>query len=206
MSAGAHGLVGLPKGGCVLAQLDDDRLAERFILGERGAFEQVVAAHGPRVARLAQRLLGWPDDVEDVVQEVFLAAWRHRRKFRGHRGRRSLDAWLNVMTVNRCRTQRRRRLTRWTRRRQLQLEQPPAAAPPVDAAAIAGEALAAVRTAVRRLPLRDREVLVLHYLQQTPITAVGDLLGLSRNAVEVRLHRARKRLRQQLNGFVKDDR
>ena len=193
------------KGGWILAELDDETVIERFIRGERGAFEQVVAAHGQRIARLAHRLLGWPDDVEDVVQDVFLAAWQNRKKLRGKRGTRSLDAWLKVMTINHCHTHRRRRLTRWLRRKRFQADHRPAPAPPVDTQALAGEDTAAVRAAVRRLPPRDREVLVLHYLQQTPIAEVGDLLGLSRNAVEVRLHRARKRLRAQLNGFLKDD-
>jgi len=68
-----------------------------------------------------------------------------------------------------------------------------------------GEKLAVVRDAVRRLPVRDREVLVLHYLEQTSVAEVGRILSLSTNAVCVRLHRARNRLRQQLNGFVEDD-
>jgi len=180
-------------------------LIERFVLGERIAFERIVDVHGQRVSRLAHRLLGWPDDVDDVVQEVFLAAWRHRRKFRNKDKPNALGAWLNTITVNRCRTLRRRQLARWSRLKESQAQRSPPTDTAADAKALVDERSAVVRDAVRRLPVRDREVLVLHYLEQTPIAELGRMLGLSRSAVDVRLHRARNRLRQQLNGFVKDD-
>ena len=201
----AHNPEGSGQGGRPLTQCDDNSLAERFALGERGAFERIVAVHAQRVARLAHRLLGWPDDVDDVVQDVFLAAWRHRKKFRGDRGEHALNAWLNTITVNRCRTVRRRRLMRWARRKQLQEQNAESPAPSADTSTMNGETFAVVRNAVRRLPARDREVLVLHYLEQTPIAELGPMLGLSRSAVDVRLHRARNRLRQQLNGFLEED-
>ena len=201
----AHNPEGSAQGGRLLTQCEDNSLAARFAVGERVAFERIVALHAQRVARLAHRLLGWPDDVDDVVQDVFLAAWRHRRKFRGDGGEHALAAWLNAITVNRCRTVRRRRLMRWARRKQLQTQSVEAPTPSADASAMDEETSAVVRDAVRRLPARDREVLVLHYLEQTPIGELGPMLGLSRGAVDVRLHRARKRLRQKLNGFLEDD-
>ena len=54
-----------------------DDLVERFRQGEEAAFDQIVAQYQPRVIRLAQRLLAWPDDVNDVAQEVFLAVYRN---------------------------------------------------------------------------------------------------------------------------------
>jgi RNA polymerase sigma-70 factor (ECF subfamily) len=49
-----------------------------------------------------------------------------------------------------------------------------------------------------------REVTVLRYLQELPVAEVADVLGLSQAAVDVRLHRARAKLRRVLSGFVKD--
>src|SRR5262245_50155020 len=73
-------------------------------------FEQLVAQHQSRVARLAQRLLGWRDaDVQDVVQEVFVCAWAHLASFRGES---SIETWLTRLTINQCRSHRRRRLAR----------------------------------------------------------------------------------------------
>ena len=87
------------------AELD---LIHRFVHDMPGGFEAVVAAHGARVTRLAHRLLGWakPIDVEDVVQDVFLSAFRHRTRFAA---RASLGTWLTSITINRCRTHERQR-------------------------------------------------------------------------------------------------
>src|SRR5271170_6602683 len=85
---------------------DEASFAGRLANGEAEAFEQFVALYQPRVARLAQRLLGWNADVDDVVQDVFLAAWRKIGSFR--RGS-SLWTWLTVITLNQCRSRIRRR-------------------------------------------------------------------------------------------------
>ena len=54
----------------------DHCLVSRFLAGDQSAFDEIVAAHKRRLAHLVYRLLGSPDDVEDVVQEVFLAVFR----------------------------------------------------------------------------------------------------------------------------------
>ena len=64
------------------------------------------------------------------------------------------------------------------------------------------ETCQAVRLAVQKLPSRSREVVVLHYLDGIGIDEIATILGLSRNAVEVRLHRARNRLRHLLAEFM----
>ena len=50
---------------------------------DASTFEGIVARHSAEVAQLANRLLGWPGDVDDVVQDVFFAAYRARAGFRG---------------------------------------------------------------------------------------------------------------------------
>ena len=64
------------------------------------------------------------------------------------------------------------------------------------------ETFAAVRRAVRALPARYREVVVLRYLEEQSIDEVSRALGASKNAVEVRLHRARARLKDALADLV----
>ena len=167
---------------------------------DRAAFERIVEAYQPRVTRLARRVLGWADDVEDIVQDVFLAVWRHRKGFRGTFGQKSFEAWLTRITINQCRSHRRRRWLRWARQQPLE---------DVDAIAsddpkLDRETFAQVRAAIRSLKPADREVIVLHYLEQMPIARIAETLGLRRNTVEVRLHRARQRLRAMLDGILED--
>ena len=184
-----------------LAMEPDERsLAQRFAEGDSAAFEAVVAIHRPRITRLVYRLLGWPTDVDDMVQEVFLAALTQCRKFRGES---ALSTWLTVIALNKCRTHRRGLLSRWrtlrrASRRPVKLESP------ADAAAVQDDTLARVRQAIKKLAARDREVIVLHYLEDRGVVEMSELLKIRTNAVEVRLHRARQRLKKLLEPLVEE--
>ncbi len=60
-----------------LADARDDVLRTAAILGDREAFEVIVYRYGPQLYRYARRMLSTESDVADVVQETFVAAWRH---------------------------------------------------------------------------------------------------------------------------------
>jgi RNA polymerase sigma-70 factor (ECF subfamily) len=164
----------------------------------RLTFEELVRRHQPRVARLAQRLLGWPADVEDVVQEVFIAAWRGYSKFRGES---SPETWLTRITINECRRHRRRRLLKlsFLRRfaRHRNSNEPQASGLDHD------ERMAHVREKVRLLPARYREVIVLRYLEELDVQEIMKVLKLNRAAVDVRLHRGRVLLKEDLVDMVR---
>jgi RNA polymerase sigma factor (sigma-70 family) len=183
-----------------LSLADDASLEQRFAGGEAAAFERVVALYQARVARLASRLLGWRADVDDVVQDVFLTALSKAHTFRGDA---SLWTWLTVITVNRCRSQQRRaalfaRFVKWSRTQNI------AAAPAADRSTVGDESATKVREAVAALPMTDREVIVLCYLEGRLPAEMSQALGLSINAVEVRLHRARKKLKVSLAQFAQE--
>src|SRR5437763_8474204 len=131
--------------GIALADGGEQDLASRLARSDSAAFEQLVALHAPRIRRLAFRLLGWRGDVDDVVQDVFLAALCHLERFRGEA---SLSTWLTRVTINRCRTQHRRHLLRL---RWLAQRTRPAAAQAADVQAARDETSARVRLAVQNL-------------------------------------------------------
>ena len=96
--------------GPVRAERHDDReLVARFRAGQRAAFDEIVEAHQQRIVRLGFRLLGSPDEVEDVVQEVFLSVLQNLKRFRGES---KLSTWLTTIALNKCRSHHRRRLLR----------------------------------------------------------------------------------------------
>jgi RNA polymerase sigma-70 factor (ECF subfamily) len=158
----------------------------------------LLAAEAPRLRRLVHRLLGWSTrggDVDDVVQEVLLAAWRHRGAFRGEA---TWSTWLHRIALRKVQNHVRaatvrRRLFGWL------VGEPPAT--PADTGPNDTRVLA-TRRALRHLAHRDREVLVLRYLEQREIPAIAELLRCSRAAVDARLSRARLRLRQVLDGDI----
>lgn len=183
---------------------DDDLLIRRIARGEPEACDAFVRRYQARVMGLAVRLLGWSQDVEDVVQETFVSAILGASRFQG---RSSVETWLIRITVNKCRTCRRRSLLRLDRLLRLRQRSPtPVFAEAADCSALGGETREKVREAVGRLPARDRELIVLRYLEQMDVHELANVLDLKRNAVEVRLHRARERLRNLLPGFVEDER
>lgn len=180
-------------------ELAEARLLARLSQGDVGAFDVLVTQYQDRVAGLAWRLLGWRHDVEDVVQDVFLTVLQKLPQFRGES---RLTTWLYRITVNRCRRERRKRLLRRTLWRRIPNEAGHGV--PTGQALEARERHARVRAAVGRLASRYQEVVVLRYLEELPVEEIGAILELGRNAVEVRLSRARNRLRGALADLVEE--
>jgi RNA polymerase sigma factor (sigma-70 family) len=180
---------------------EDTVLVEALAQRDPAVFDKWVEQHQASVARLARRLLGWPQDVDDVVQDVFLAAWKALPRFRGQS---RVATWLTRITINKCRSHRRRQFLR------LQWLMSPVARQVVSGGASADqdvmdqEKSEQIRRVVRALPTRYREVVVLRYLEEMPVDSIGQVLGLARNTVEVRLHRARERLRLDLGGLLEE--
>lgn len=180
-------------------------LARRLAAGGADALDELVALYTPRLTRLVHRLLGWRrDGVEDVVQEVFLAALINAKRFRGES---SLDTWLSSIAVNKCRSRQRRYRLLWDR--WVGCPRAPAPAPadapsrdaPIGHGLALNETAGKVREAVGALSPRDREVVVLRYFDELSAAEIAEATGQSRNSVEVRLHRARGRLAEALRDF-----
>lgn len=182
------------------AEIDDPDLVARLRRGEAGAFDEVVERYVARVTALAARLLGWSAGADDVAQEVFLTLLRKGSQFGG---RSSLWTYLAAITVNRCRSVRRRR---WLHDRVLRVIAPGCAtSPPAEQWSEQQEQAARIRAAVAALPATSREVIVLRYFEDLPIQDIAQALGVARNTVEVRLFRARKLLQAALPDLADED-
>ncbi len=79
--------------------LDDATLVARARDGDVRAYEQLVRRHQGQMYRLALRMLGGTGDAEDVVQEVFLTAWRRLPRLQDDG---AFVAWIYRSTTNRC--------------------------------------------------------------------------------------------------------
>lgn len=180
---------------------EEQALVERFRRGDDSAFDRIVERHSAEIAALANRLLGWPGDVDDVVQDVFVAAFVNLKKFRGEC---RLRTWLFTIAVNKCRRHRLRRRRRLQVRRVEDLEAVAGQDLGAERPAMDEETFAGVRRAVQALPRKYREVVVLRYLQGLEPGEIGELLGVKVNAVQVRLNRARTRLKEQLGNLLEE--
>lgn len=156
----------------------------------RHRFEAVYAAyHGPVLGYLLRRTEN-PDDAADVLADTFLTAWRRLEDLPPEPAAR---LWLygvaRRVLANHHRGQRRRSALADRLRADLARSyQPPE---------FSGD-VAQIAQAFRRLPGTEREVLALSAWEGLDPGQIAIVLGCSRNAVRVRLHRARKRLAREL--------
>lgn len=182
------------------AETEDELLVRRFASGDLSAFDHIVKRHQQRVAKLAWRLLGWTDEAEDVVQDVFLAAYKKLADFRGQA---SLGSWLTAITINKCRTWRRRRLLRWKIQSAALLDGH-ACLDEKNESTIDQETCDQLRRIIQKLPAKLREVIILRYLEEMSIMEMTAVLHITENTVHVRLNRARTRLREHLGNLFEE--
>ncbi len=176
--------------------INDELLVGQFNRGDESAFDRIVERYAADVAALANRLLGWPGDVEDITQEVFLSAFLGLKRFRCDC---KLKTWLFTITINKCRSYRYKR--KLQRVQTIGIEMRPTLAE-TDSSLMDEDQFIRVRYALARLPAKYREPLVLRYLQELPTMEIARILGVSRNVLNVRLSRAREFLRQDLTQLI----
>jgi len=162
-----------------------------------------VMRHGRRLFALAAALLGGGDaDVNDVVQETFLAAFDGGLK--AFKGNASLATWLGGVLVNRVRKLRRYRLSRPAGALDDAERQGVGRQPDDDASrgpATQVERRIDVATMLDSLPPEYREVIVLREWQQMSYAEMASVLGVPERTAETRLTRARRMLRQRFGGY-----
>jgi RNA polymerase sigma-70 factor (ECF subfamily) len=178
--------------------MDDDELITRLAGGDDTALRELFARHAPMLAARLRRVLP-ASDVEDVLQETFLAVWKGAGSYRpeGKAG-----AWLWVIA--------RRQAVLALRRRgpataalpgllELGAEALPGSSLPGDPAQSVAAA-AQLASAVGALSPADREVWRLRYVEDRPLAEVARLTGVPEGTVKSRAHRARRLLRASLGG------
>ena len=174
-------------------------LAERVAAakaGDRAAFDDLVRATHADAYTLAYRLVGNQEDANDVVQEAYLRAFKSIKKFREDA---AFSTWLYRIVANCASTS----LGKRSRTRHELLEDDAMIEDfRVENDPVAhNEALAErdrLTDALQNLPEALRAVVVLRDVYDLPHDAIAAELGISEANAKVRLHRARRRLRETL--------
>jgi RNA polymerase sigma-70 factor, ECF subfamily len=170
----------------------DEDLVRRVGAGDRRAAAEIVRRHLPRMVGLARRMLGDASEAEDVAQEVFLRVWKHAGAWKP--GAAKFETWMHRVAMNLC-------LDRLRRVGRNAGDVPPDTA---DDRASATRALderqrrERVRDALQKLPERQRAALVLCYYQDRTNIEAAEILGVSVDALESLLSRARRTLKSAL--------
>jgi RNA polymerase sigma-70 factor (ECF subfamily) len=182
-------------------QVDEASLVAALRRGEEWAFETLIRTFGARLLAVARRYTGNEEDARDVVQNVYLSAFKALDQFHGDA---RLSTWLHRIAVNsalmKLRTRRRKpeqsieellpafhedghhveTFTEWS--------------VPADVLLERAQVRAQVRACIAQLPETYRTVLLLRDIDELPTQEVAAMLDLTPTAVKVRLHRARQAL------------
>ena len=186
-------------------ETSDDALAAAVVAGDEAAFEQLFARHRRMVARLASRFFYQREEIEEIIQESFTAAYFALPNYQGGH-EHSFLAWLSRITVRACYNQLRRLRGR-------------------DEATLSEEEIARLKENLRdesagsnveremisrdlaakllaRLGPDERLVLALLNVAELSVAETAELTGWSVSKVKMRAHRARNALRRVLHRFV----
>ncbi|THK37172.1 RNA polymerase sigma factor [Ensifer sp. MPMI2T] len=169
----------------------DAELVERAVRGDREAFSLLVERHYDFVNAVAWRWSGNLTDAEDITQDVCI---RLGSAIRGFRGTSRFRTWLYTLTLNAARDHRRRRV-RDERKIAAYASDQVAQGIPDGQDEDRQEAL---WTAVRALPEKQCDAVLLVYAEGLSHAAAADVLGCSEATISWHVHEARKRLRTML--------
>jgi RNA polymerase sigma-70 factor, ECF subfamily len=174
--------------------------------GDRAEFARMVEANSSLIYRLALKMLGDPQDAEDILQETFIKAYRHLTEFDG---RSSLSTWLYRIATNEALMHLRRKNLETVSIEEPQADEGPLQEPLqiVDWCCVpeielmSTERRAELDRAVGLLPPSLRVVFLLRDVSGLSTRETAEVLELSEMAVKTRLSRARLRLREELSDY-----
>lgn len=190
---------------------DEDTLdradMERLQAGDDAALNDLMARHAAAVFQFLCRMTGNEEDANDLAQETFVRVFKASRSFRSGE---KFSTWLFTIAANLGRNH-----FRWRSRHpnlsldaeRSETEQSlgdtlAAPSPAPNEAAMAGERAAAVRQAVRQLPEEMRAAIVLCEWEERSVAEAAAILETTPKAIESRLYRARRLLREGLQNWL----
>jgi len=192
-------------------ELSDEEVMMEFQAGHEGAFRELFERYQVRVVHFCVRLLGNRADAEDVAGEVFLAVVARRNGY--HQGHK-LSTWLYTIAHHKCvdRIRRRRWLVSLGGRGPARQEDdepvtwdPPASQESAADAMARDDMAARVRGAIAKLPVKQREAIILRQYHDCSYEEISEILHCSLSKVKVLIFRGKERLRTELLSVVKED-
>ena len=180
---------------------EDQHAVRRIADGDADAIAELYDRHARRVYSLALRILGDAPEAEDVVQEVFLQAWRQASRYTATRG--VVAAWLQTLTRSRA-------IDRLRARRPYAdaaggdraATEAVDSGPPIDWQFLSSEQTRLVRAALERLPLLQRVAIELAYFEGLTHAEIAARLEEPLGTIKTRIRAGLMKLREALAGVA----
>jgi RNA polymerase sigma-70 factor, ECF subfamily len=158
--------------------------------GDSAAFRRLIEREAPRLVRFAYGMLGSLDEAEDVVQDTLIRLWENAASWTPDA---RIGTWLHRVCYNRA-------IDALRRRRPVAdesaLEDLADDTDTADAAMMRAETILSVRDAIERLPGRQRTAVLLFHFQDFSQRDAASVMGISEDAFESMLARARRQLKR----------
>jgi RNA polymerase sigma-70 factor (ECF subfamily) len=163
------------------------------------AFDELYQQHSTRLFNLAWRMCGTRADAEDLLQEIFLLAYRKLPDFRGDA---AVGTWLYRLAMNRCLDHLKSRQTRAGAATSTLDEQYMPIEPSKRSSNDGGIKRLDLERAIARLPEGARAAFLLHDVEGFQHQEIAAILGISEGTSKSQVHKARLRLREFLTATV----
>ncbi len=192
----------------------ETRLIERAKAQDETAFDQIVALYSDRLYNYILRMVGNPQDAEDVLQEVFLRAYQGLPSFDG---RSKLNTWLFQIATNLCIDFYRRRGRRvqtvpfqassseWLDTEAEEIEFEDTQTPNPMEALLDKELQQVVERALEALSPKLKTVLLLYDVEGLSYEEIAQALRIPMGTVKSRLHLARSEVQKQVSAYLRGE-
>lgn len=158
--------------------------------------DHMMALYGTDILRLSYTYVKNKAIAEDLTQDIFIKCYRSLHTYNGEA---KLRTWLWRIAINHCKDY----LKSWHHRNIVlkEAEAPPASGSPVESRLIRKEEEDLLSEAVMALPVKYREVIYLYYFEEQAIKEIGHVLNANENTVKTRLRKAKRLLRERMEGY-----
>jgi RNA polymerase sigma-70 factor, ECF subfamily len=175
---------------------NEELLLEAARRGDEAAFVLLFEHHQETVFRFAYRMVGSETVAQDLAQECFMSLLQSRVRFNGNRA--SLRTYLYGMVRNMAR----HHFRRSGQELSLEDQEEPLTMASADENIFKQEISVVIQRAISRLPLLQREALLLFEYENLSLDEIARILDVNSGTVKARIFRARENLRRMLSPFV----
>ncbi|MEP0365968.1 MAG: RNA polymerase sigma factor [Cyclobacteriaceae bacterium] len=184
-------------------QLSDEQVIRRVLSGEKEWFEVLMRRYNRTLYRVIRGYSRFENEIEDIMQEAYLHAFERLDQFRGAS---TFSTWLIRIGINEALQQKRKSqqfiLEEDDKEAKKKIMLLPDTPPPMHN--VNPETRMLIEKAIDQLPEKYKIVFVLHELEGLDHAEISECLDISLSNVKVRLHRARKLLKDELLSLSKD--
>lgn len=183
--------------------MEDQLFIDRVLQGETDAYSMLVDRYKDMVFTLAVRIVRTAEDAEEVAQDSFMKAYKQLHTFKGGS---KFSTWLYSIVY--------RTAVSKTRKKNLEtvdVDDHVTDNYTTDADAPQAKELdqteqsKLVKQAINRLPELDALIITLYYMEESSVKEIEEITGLSESNIKVKLHRARKRLQEELEALLQHE-